>query len=62
MFSYLDAYGGEQPTPHPSPPYTRWDEAPILPPWLTNDPYDTIKEYFKQRDPTLPLSKLPLDT
>jgi hypothetical protein len=56
MFSYLDAYGGEQPTPHPSPPSTRWDEAPKLPPWLTNDPYDPSEAYFKQRDPTLPLS------
>jgi hypothetical protein len=59
MYSYslLDAYGAQPPPPPPPPTTTtRWDEAPKLPPWLINDPYDPSEEYFKQRDPKLPLS------
>jgi hypothetical protein len=52
MFHFLDA----QPHSHPPPPTTGWDKPPTLPPWLINDPYDSAEEYFKQRDPTLPLS------
>jgi hypothetical protein len=52
----FNLYGGPQPPPPRPQPTTLWDIPPTLPPWLINDPYDSDEEYFKQRDPTLPLS------
>jgi len=46
--SLLDLYGGPDDRSASARPI-RWDQAPRLPEWLINEPYDSSKFYFQQR-------------